>query len=185
MTSRTNRGKQHFMKRIFPLIFLVTASYVLSAQSGAVIHLDDYTRGHEKYAEGEYAEALVYFTKAAEANPNDIGPRFYMGHVNIVMQNWKEAVENFSLVLKINPNDPHAYFSRANVYMELEDHRSAIGDYTSTINIDSTFAEAYYQRAICKYEIFERAETLCADLYKASALGYEHATALIAEYCDK
>ena len=113
-------------------------------------------RGWENYAKGQFAEAIVDFSKAIEINPNDIDHYLrkedaYEGRANAKgdLEDYVGAVSDFSKVIELNPKDEDtflgdAYLMRGISKVYLEDYESAFSDFNKAIELNPKDAEAYY-----------------------------------------
>ncbi|KAH8865972.1 Protein O-mannosyl-transferase TMTC3 [Schistosoma japonicum] len=132
--------------------------------------------GHSLEAEGKYLEALGYFRKAVNVQPNDMGARINVGrtYVNLGMPDKAEeayygALEYFPKPKKgqiyyarVSPKDLMVFINLANLYVnrsppKLEDAATLL---RRAISLRSDFVDAYqnYGSVLIKLGRYEEAE---------------------------
>ncbi|CAD8105549.1 unnamed protein product [Paramecium primaurelia] len=93
-----------------------------------------------------YSEALGYFQKAIEQNPQHAKAYNNKGFVQQHLKKYDDAIKDFSDAIKIDPKLATAYNNRGNVYYHLKKYPEAIQDYSSAIKIDPKYVKAYNNR---------------------------------------
>ena len=92
-----------------------------------------------------YSEAIPYYDKVIELNPNDAGAYNDRGEAKTYTNHFYSAIDDFSKsaeIKKLNPNSslylPITYENRAAAYVKVMNYDSAIEDYSRAIGL--TFA---------------------------------------------
>ncbi|CAH8638473.1 unnamed protein product [Schistosoma guineensis] len=132
--------------------------------------------GHSLEAEGKYSEALGYFRKAVNVQPNDMGARINVGrtYVNLGMPDKAEeayygALEYFpkpkkgqTYYARVSPKDLMVFINLANLYItksppRLEDAATLL---RRAISLRSDFVDAYqnYGSVLIKLGRYKEAE---------------------------
>ncbi|VDO98338.1 unnamed protein product [Schistosoma margrebowiei] len=132
--------------------------------------------GHSLEAEGKYLEALGYFRKAVNVQPNDMGARINVGrtYVNLGMPDKAEeayygALEYFpkpkkgqTYYARVSPKDLMVFINLANLYISkspprLEDAATLL---RRAISLRSDFVDAYqnYGSVLIKLGRYKEAE---------------------------
>ncbi|CAH8627608.1 unnamed protein product [Heterobilharzia americana] len=132
--------------------------------------------GHSLEAEGKFAEALGYFRKAVDVQPNDMGARINVGrtYVNLGMPDKAEeayygALEYFpkpkkgqTYYARVSPKDLMVFINLANLYINkspprLEDAANLL---RRAISLRSDFVDAYqnYGSVLIKLGKYNEAE---------------------------
>lgn len=96
---------------------------------------------------GEYEEALTYFQKAADANPDDPTAWYGLGSCYVGLDQPDEAAEAFRRPVTDNPNSAEAHFILAMYYKASDQYQSAIPPLLEVVRIDPTHAQAMFELA--------------------------------------
>jgi tetratricopeptide (TPR) repeat protein len=138
-----------------------------------------YSRGLAHYNLEHFSEAAADFTKTIEL-------------CDEVQKKWDaERIKSFGKSAKApaqrdierEPMYAGSFSGRGSVKMKQRDFPAALKDYNRAIEINQTDGQAYYTRALIIL-VTGTKEDGCADLAKASGLGYKAADDLIAKYCQ-
>jgi len=89
-------------------------------------------------------EAMEFFKKAIELNPNLEGPHLELGSIYYIKRLYDLEIKEYQEVLKINPKNTDALFFLAEAYETKGLYDIAIKEYEKIISIDPEDAEAYY-----------------------------------------
>jgi lipopolysaccharide biosynthesis regulator YciM len=73
---------------------------------------------------GDHKQAIEYFSKAIEIDPNyaEAYNNRGLSYASSQIGNFDLALSDFSKVIELNPNDGDAYFLRANLYFQKRDY---------------------------------------------------------------
>jgi Flp pilus assembly protein TadD len=105
-------------------------------------------QGWEQAEKGNYDEAIRYFTKALNFNPNHAEAYYSRGTAHFHKGQYDQAISDFDKALEINPNDAKAYYNRGIACCKKGQYDQAIPDFTKALEINPRDAEAYYNRGI-------------------------------------
>ncbi|MGB6296505.1 MAG: tetratricopeptide repeat protein [Rivularia sp. (in: cyanobacteria)] len=72
----------------------------------AAIYLN---QGIKLLEQGDYQEAIAYFTKAIENNPKLVAAYYNRAIARHQLQEYQRAIANFTKVIKFNPSDAKSY----------------------------------------------------------------------------
>ena len=133
-------------------------------------------RGSEHYKKGQYDQAIVFYNKAVEINPEYDQAYFGRG---LVYQSKKEldlALSDYSKAIEMNPNYSEAYNNRGSIYWNKGNQNQAFSDYDKAIELNPQNAQAYSNRglAFLDRKEFDKALT---DYNKSIELNPENSTA--------
>jgi Flp pilus assembly protein TadD len=115
--------------------------------------------GLTRYKINEYMEAVRYFTKAVEADPEQLDAYYYRGQVFIEMNNFPAAKSDFMRVTSMVDDDPETWnflgFSQA----QTGDDTAALESYNKAIAINPDNKMYYYNRgsSLAKMDKLEEA----------------------------
>lgn len=123
--------------------------------------------------------AITGYTACIGLDPMNSQAYINRGYLYYQLEMYREAVSDFDRALTIDPSDGDLYLSRALCKEKLKD-KTALADFDLAVKLRPKDPEALYDRAL--YRINNKISgDYCSDLRKASALGYQEATALISE----
>jgi tetratricopeptide (TPR) repeat protein len=112
--------------------------YTHSKETDILVHIG-YLYGTQK----KYSRAFDYFRKAAELDPENPSPYFFMGLVNIWEEKYKEAKKNIGLAISRKNNEETYYFYMAVANEKLGDVDKAILNLRDAIKYNPSSARAY------------------------------------------
>ena len=106
----------------------------------------------------EHAEALGYFKRAVELNPNSAYGYFGMGKSNLELENFDEAVKDLASALKIKPDMFEAAYNLAYAYyrwgwQEPRYFKKSLPYFAKAIKIREDFTDSYLLRGIAQYRM--------------------------------
>ena len=129
---------------------------------------EDYLRrGNEALREGYIEDALDYYSRAIELNPNLAKAYAGRGNAYVDGEEHELAIADYGEALRLSPDHAVTYFYRGSAYAALGDHDRAISDYSDALRlnpIDDLAMAAYgnrgnsynrqgeYDRAIADYD---------------------------------
>jgi tetratricopeptide (TPR) repeat protein len=99
-----------------------------------------------------YADALKYYEKAIDQDPQD--KEAYNNHGCVLIEldddarNLLQAVEDLSTAIAVDPRYDLAYYNRARARIQGGETAAAIADLTQAIEINPKFAQAYSERGL-------------------------------------
>lgn len=105
-------------------------------------------RGLDLAREGQYEEALAYFSKAIQFDPVSAHLYFNRGLTYYKMKQWDNALSDYTTALKLNPQYTDACYNRGLIFLQKKGYEKAISDFTRVIEIKPNHGSAYFQRAV-------------------------------------
>lgn len=96
------------------------------------------------------AEAVKYYTRIIEAEPDALTMKVVLNNRGIAYQNLGRsdlALKDYQRVISMDPNHPQSYGNRGNVYDANGEYQKAVSDYTRAIELKPDYADAYFNRA--------------------------------------
>jgi tetratricopeptide (TPR) repeat protein len=137
--------------------------------------------GIDEHMAGQYQNAIKYYRKVIELNPNYNGIYYNIGLSKVKLKDYEGAILEYNKELELNPENPIAFNNRANAKVNLEDFTGALQDYNKALEINPKYADGYYNRALCKNHLNDSSGTY-NDLLKATDLGNSAARTKIQNY---
>jgi len=95
-----------------------------------------YFKGGNKDELGDYAGAIVYYTKAIEINPRHTSAYFCRGIAKSQINDYNGAIDDFNKLIEIKPDKSEAYFFRGEAKENIKDYIGAIADFTKLKELD-------------------------------------------------
>ena len=153
---------------VFILAFFLVASPVRYLFLPKEVKL--YEKALSSIYDGERVEALEYFNKALEIDPDYWIVYRDRSQIYLEMAKYDDAISDLTKAIELNPSSSTSYYYRGNVYFELEKYEEAIEDYGKAISIDPEDGSYYYNRGKA-YEKKGDIEKEREDYYKGCDLG--------------
>lgn len=127
--------------------------------------------GADRLKAGDREDALKYFARAIQIDPNYSPPYFYRGYLYDLIGEFELAIASYSTAISKNPNDYASLFNRGLIYFT-QKHKFdlAEADFTKVIKTDPQNANAYFTRANL-YESWGKDNLAEADRKKFDSLG--------------
>ena len=141
---------------------------------------DWFQKGMNAAEIGEYDNAILYYQKSIEIDP-DLATAFgNMGLAYSDKGNYNKAIECYQKVIKIDPDDAKAYVNMGNAYGYKGNYDKAIECYQKAIEINPDYTNAYYNLGIAYHRKGNIEKAF--ELYKEAArLGDKNAQAFLRE----
>jgi len=98
---------------------------------------------------GNYSEAVKYYTRIIESNPDELTLKVVLNNRGIALQNLGKpelALKDYERVIDMDPLHPQSYGNRGNVYDSTGNFERAIADYSKGIELKNDYTDAYYNR---------------------------------------
>jgi tetratricopeptide (TPR) repeat protein len=109
-------------------------------------------RGLASHDKSEYDQAITYYTRAIELNPQDSvayyhrGNSYYAGGMNDRYRRYGLAIADYNEAIRLNPQNANVYWKRGRAYAGIEKYDLAIADYTQAIQLNPGETELYKDR---------------------------------------
>lgn len=127
--------------------------------------------------------AVEDYSACIRLNPKHKGAFLNRGITRKNQNQFREAILDYDQAIAIDPKFADAYQNRA-IAKALINDRTAINDFNILIDMNPNDGEMYYNRGV--YLINNKiAGDYCADLKKATLLGYGGAAGVVAKKCNK
>ncbi len=123
---------------------------------------------------GDYENAVSFFNRTIEMDPNMAEAYLFRGLAYRNMQKYKEALADYTKLLSIDPNSAPAYNNRGVVYWKQGKHKEALADYNKTLSLAPNDYIVYNNRGVVYYEMGNY-ENALADYTKAISLNSKFA----------
>lgn len=125
-------------------------------------------QGETKRQQGQYEQAIAYFTEAIALNPDYAWAIAHRGETYGLMKRYAEALEDFNRAVELNPTAWN-YAHRGAVYRKLYRYEEALGDFSQAIALEPNYAWAIAYR--CQvYGLSYRYEDALEDFDRAITL---------------
>lgn len=105
------------------------------------------------YIEKNYDEALVFYNKSLEKNPELVEALFHKGKIYFHLKNNYMALDCFNKVIKLDSNYVEALKERGNVFLSQKKYHNAIKSYDQALEIDLNNFELWYNKGIALFNL--------------------------------
>ncbi|MCK4388665.1 MAG: tetratricopeptide repeat protein, partial [Desulfobacterales bacterium] len=135
------------------LIVLVVWSMV-TAMGGREKPGDDKHLGIAEYEKGNYQEAIKYYNKGIDVNPDDSCLYNDRGLAYYALRKYDKAIPEYSKAIELKPDFAEAYFNRGQAYWRKGGYNKtefldkAVSDFSKVIELNPDDMEAYYNRGL-------------------------------------
>ena len=148
-----------------------------------------YSLGVERFANEDYAEAIVNFDKAIELNPKYVRAHYERGRTQSYLDDYTSAIATLTQTLTIDPADPDIYYSLGTAKFLLGDYDDAMVDLDKAIELDTQHANTYANRGGAKLRHGESESAggnveEAQDLYQAAITDLDKAIELDAQHAN-
>ena len=133
-------------------------------------------QGVASYNKNKYKEAIGYYDKAIELDPNNARIYNTRGVAKDKLGKHQEAIVDYNKVIELSPNNAEAYYNRGIAKNRLGEHQKAIVDCDKAIELNPNDADYYSNRGFAKGELRQYQEEI-ADYNKAIELDPNNAIA--------
>ena len=112
-----------------------------------------YSLGNNCYNSGDYKEAVKYYSKAIELEPDN--EDYYTDRADCYKElgKWKEAISDYSEAIKIDSDWWGYYKGRADCYRNIGDYKNASRDYNKAIELEPEEDTIYQDIVECNTKI--------------------------------
>jgi hypothetical protein len=163
----------------FILVIMVSLAVVMSGCASQTAP-DHFQNGITLDSQSRWEEAIVEYSKAIEASPNNAAIYLNRGYDYIRTLQFDLAIADFSKAIELNPSDEEGYMQRGAAYInkgfrDAVYYPLAIDDFTKALEINPTDAEAFDNRGYA-YALNGMYALAIADLNKAIELSSDPVT---------
>jgi len=141
-------------RNIISIILVILMGLVIVSMINTLRVVKYERLGLREYEKGNYKQAIEYYSKAIEYNPNDASLYNNRGLAYYNLQQYDKAIADYTKAIEIKPDFADAYYNRGLAYFRkgssynLEPRKKAISDFTKAIELRPDFVDAYYNRAL-------------------------------------
>lgn len=115
--------------------------------SGTMTYMDYYDRAEQKYARGEYEDAISDYDEAIRLRADFYPAYFSRGYCYRRLNRNGKAFESFTKTIERNPDYAPAYYGRGRCNTEFGRYEEAVADFTRALDLQPDFTEALLRRA--------------------------------------
>jgi tetratricopeptide (TPR) repeat protein len=136
------------------LNFAIPVSNILKVLSGDFMDhkklesLSYFYKGYKAVEDGNYEEAVKFYTQYIEASQGEAKAYNYRGLAYSKLKNYKKAVADFTRAIEIDGKFIKAYNNRGESYFRLEEYDKAIKDFSKALQIDPDNTTTLYARGL-------------------------------------
>ena len=112
------------------------------------------------YYKGKCKEAIVYYNKAIELDPNNSAAYNNRGNAKKDLVQYEEALKDYNKAIELDHNNSAAYYNRGSLKINLEEYKEAIKDFNKAIELDHNYLYAYNNRGNVKYKLGQYEEAI-------------------------
>jgi len=99
-------------------------------------------RGMAYFAESNYQEAAMDFSRSIEQDRNNARTYYLRGITNRMMEEYGEALKDFNIAVSIDPFQFDFLYARAQVYFHMGDYPAGLKDCEKALNLNPLSKEA-------------------------------------------
>jgi tetratricopeptide (TPR) repeat protein len=110
-------------------------------------------QGFNYELQGDHQQALSFYRKALEINPNSAKAYNGLGYVYDSLGQYQEAISYYEKALQIDPSYATAYNNLAFAYGNLGEHQKSIPYYEKALQLDPNLAIAYGNLAFAYFQL--------------------------------
>lgn len=103
-------------------------------------------------ATGKADEALIHFSKAVEAAPDNVEYRGARGVFHAGRNEHDAAISDFTAALQIDPTDFRVFNQRGLAHAAKQEYDAALADFDQVLNMNPRFAEGYNNRGFARMQ---------------------------------
>jgi tetratricopeptide (TPR) repeat protein len=123
------------------LLSLMAGCFTLPTSTECFLRADGY------FKDGKAAQALKYYNRAIELNPDNLEAYASRGSVHFFQGHYDLAEADFVHVLKVNPYQADAYTAYASTLAAKGDYRNALEILNLAIRLNQRKPEIFFSRA--------------------------------------
>ncbi|MFR5876556.1 MAG: tetratricopeptide repeat protein, partial [Eubacterium sp.] len=114
----------------------------------------DYKRQADSYYKSkDYTNAIKYYTKAIELQPNIAVFYNNRGYIYKIINEYDNALSDYNKAIELNPDYSQTYSNRGHLYTKLKKYELAINDFNKVINLQPDNIQAYNNRGLAYNEL--------------------------------
>ena len=118
---------------------------------------------------GDSVQAIRYFNKAIELEPDDPKNHFLRGNANRDIERYEDALKDYSKAVELEPDDPNFHCLRGYVNHKLEKYEDALKDYSKAVELEPDDPNFHFLCGHVNHKL-EKYEDALKDVTKAVEL---------------
>ncbi len=122
--------------------------------------------GMTKLSNGDYKNAVLYFTSAIASDNNYTEAYNSRGFVYFLQNKYDLALTDYQKVIKLLPDKATPYNNRGVIYGSLDNYENALMDFNKALSINPKFSIVYFNRGMI-YSLQKNYNDAIADFDKA------------------
>lgn len=138
------------LSRVFIAVAVIALAFVLPGHDNVSANADNYNSGLMAMKTGNLQEAIVLFTRAIEANPND--HRFYndRGVAYKRSGDMNKALADYSKALELKPDYTNALNNRGVVHLQQGAYDEALKDFNEALKFGGIEGKIYTNMGLAR-----------------------------------
>jgi Flp pilus assembly protein TadD len=104
---------------------------------------NDLEAGVERFRSGQLTEAVPYFRRYAQANPDDATPRLYLARIHRRARRFREAAEELQHAQRAAPNDPAVHRELGFLFLDTGRPAPAVARFRSSIQLEPSASDGW------------------------------------------
>ncbi|NJL12997.1 MAG: tetratricopeptide repeat protein [Microscillaceae bacterium] len=139
---------------------------------------------YQKAQAGNYRQALRYYDKALETDPQHAEAYYHRGNVRYDLKDYQGAIEDCQAALRLNPGLIDAFFNLGISHYHLKEYAEAITALSQALQANAQDGESYYWRGMAFFRI-NKINLACQDWNQAKNLGNAYVNTYLSRYCQE
>lgn len=108
--------------------------------------------GRSYYESEEFEEAVVWFTKAKERDPQFVRNRLYLGKCFYRLKEYEQAISEYLAIIEMYPEDLDVYFELGTAYLKIDKHDDAISYYNKALQYHPDNAKLHFSLGVTYHQ---------------------------------
>jgi len=159
--------------------------FLLASSIDSTNYKVNFNRALCLYFLNELDEAIIYFNKAKDINPNECDLYFIVAEIFNAKNDCEQGLYNVNVGLKIDSTYHRGHFIKGLLYYKMKDYNKAIISHSIAVNFNPLESEYYCKRAVAYYMIgqYDKAlkdyslavelDNTCTEAYQGKAYVYK------------
>lgn len=140
-------------------------------------------QGNSKFKSGEYLEAIEFYSRDLDVNPDNPVSLNNRGLAKSKTGNETGAIADYNQAIEKREDYATAYNNRGFAKIKTSDYQGAIEDFSFAIRLKPAYANALNNRAVANWAVKDK-RNACADWKKAENIGHNEAEKSFDKFCD-
>ena len=159
--NETEQDKMSFAHQVFAKAENVAEldSIIHTPDTGTLKQIDqsyeDFKKGNELLANSKYEEAIIYFQKVVDLNPEDDRAYNNIGLAFNNMGKYEEAIRNYQKAIDLNPKNDGVFNNLGNALDEMGKYEEAIENYQKAVDLNPKNDTVFYNLGLAFLKVSE------------------------------